>query len=139
MPHLTGQHLAAAPEFAKVVLDELKAAEVVVLAAPMCNFGVPSKLKAWLDHVLKAGETFQYTSAGPQGLLTGKRAVVLASSGGVYSSGPYQAADFVVPYLTTALSFMGITDVEVVRIEGVALGEAGKASRIAALEAVTKL
>lgn len=139
LPHLTSQHLAQAPEIAKVALDELKAADVLVVAAPMYNFGVPSTLKAWLDHVLKAGETFRYTAEGPQGLLTGKRAVVLASSGGVYSHGPYQAADFVVPYLTAALGFMGIVDVQVVRIEGVALGEAGVASRAAALEAVAKL
>lgn len=139
LPYLQGTHLAAAPAEGQAALEELKQADVVVLAAPMYNFGVPATLKTWLDHVLKAGQTFEYTSAGPRGLLQGKRAVLLASTGGVYSEGPYAAADFVVPYLKTALGFIGIADVEVVRIEGVAMGEQGAQSRAQALQALATL
>lgn len=139
LPYLQGAHLAAAPSQGQAALDELKASDVVVLAAPMYNFGIPATLKSWLDHVLKAGQTFEYTASGPRGLLAGKRAVVLTSTGGVYSEGPYAAADFVVPYLKTVLGFIGITDVEVVRIEGVAMGEHGVQSRDRALKALADL
>lgn len=120
LPHLRGQHLVNAPKEALVALQELKAADTVVIGAPMYNFSIPSTLKAWIDHVAKAGETFQYTASGPQGLLKNKRAVLLVSSGGVYSEGAYAQADFVVPYLRMALGFLGITDIVVVRAEGVA-------------------
>ena len=68
--------------------DELLAADVLVMAAPMYNFAIPSTLKAWLDHVLRAGTTFKYTETGPQGLLTGKKAYVLTSRGGIYAGSP---------------------------------------------------
>ncbi len=87
---------------------ELQAADVLVLAAPMYNFAIPSTLKSWLDHVLRAGVTFKYTETGPQGLLTGKRAFVLTSRGGVYAGG---ALDHQEPYLRQALGFVGIHDV----------------------------
>jgi FMN-dependent NADH-azoreductase len=105
------------------VIDELFAADVIVIAVPMHNFGIPSSLKAWIDHIVRAGRTFSYSEKGPQGLVTGKKAVLVLARGGIYSEGPMQAADFQEPYLRFVLRFIGITDVEGVRVEGVALGE----------------
>ncbi|MBQ1558667.1 MAG: FMN-dependent NADH-azoreductase [Pseudomonas sp.] len=99
--------------------DELLAADVLVLAAPMYNFAIPSTLKAWLDHVLRAGVTFKYTETGPQGLLTGKRAFVLTARGGIYAS---SALDHQEPYLRQVLAFIGIHDVQFIHAEGLNLG-----------------
>lgn len=99
--------------------EELLAADVLVLAAPMYNFGIPSTLKAWLDHVLRAGVTFKYTETGPQGLLSGKRAFVLTARGGVYAGGPLDHQE---PYLRQALSFIGIHDVTFIHAEGLNMG-----------------
>ncbi|MFV0888324.1 FMN-dependent NADH-azoreductase [Metapseudomonas otitidis] len=99
--------------------EELLAADVLVLAAPMYNFGIPSTLKAWLDHVLRAGVTFKYTETGPQGLLSGKRAFVLTARGGVYAGGPLDHQE---PYLRQALAFIGIHDVTFIHAEGLNMG-----------------
>ncbi|MEX6504199.1 FMN-dependent NADH-azoreductase [Pseudomonas zhanjiangensis] len=99
--------------------DELLAADVLVLAAPMYNFAIPSTLKAWLDHVLRAGVTFKYTENGPQGLLGGKRAFVLTARGGIYAGG---SMDHQEPYLRQALGFIGIHDVSFIHAEGLNLG-----------------
>ena len=107
------------------LIDELAAADILVMAVPMHNFGIPSTLKAWIDHVVRAGRTFTYTATGPQGLVKGKRAIIVLASGGVYSSGPAKAFDFQEPYLRAILGFIGITDVHVVRVEGLAMGAAG--------------
>lgn len=98
--------------------DELLAADVLVLAAPMYNFTIPSTLKAWLDHVLRAGVTFKYTESGPQGLLSGKRAFVLTARGGIYAGG---SMDHQEPYLRQALGFVGIHDVSFIHAEGLNL------------------
>lgn len=98
---------------------ELLAADVLVLAAPMYNFGIPSTLKAWLDHVLRAGVTFKYTETGPQGLLSGKRAFVLTARGGVYAGGPLDHQE---PYLRQALAFISIHDVTFIHAEGLNMG-----------------
>lgn len=103
-------------------VDELFAADALVIAAGMINFSVPSTLKAWLDHIARAGLTFRYGENGPEGLVKGKKVYLVVASGGVYSQGEEAAFDHVVPYLTTILGFMGMSDVEVIRIEGVALG-----------------
>ncbi|PAV48985.1 FMN-dependent NADH-azoreductase [Pseudomonas sp. HAR-UPW-AIA-41] len=100
--------------------EELLAADVLVLAAPMYNFGIPSTLKAWLDHVLRAGVTFKYTETGPQGLLSGKRAIVLTARGGVYAGGPLDHQE---PYLRQALAFIGIHDVQFIHAEGLNMGD----------------
>ena len=105
------------------LVDEVFAADVIVIAAPMHNFGVPSSLKAWIDHIVRPGRAFTYSDKGPQGLVTGKKAVFVFARGGVYSEAPMQALDFQEPYLRAVLGFIGITDVEVVRVEGVAFGE----------------
>ena len=99
--------------------DEVLAADVLVLAAPMYNFAIPSTLKAWLDHVLRAGVTFKYTETGPQGLLTGKRAFVLTARGGIYAGGNMDHQE---PYLRQALAFIGIHDVSFIHAEGLNLG-----------------
>jgi len=98
---------------------ELLGADVLVLAAPMYNFAIPSTLKAWLDHVLRAGVTFKYTENGPQGLLTGKRAFVLTARGGIYSG---SLLDHQEPYLRQALGFIGIHDVSFIHAEGLNMG-----------------
>lgn len=100
--------------------EELLAADALVLAAPMYNFGIPSTLKAWLDHVLRAGVTFKYTETGPQGLLSGKRAIVLTARGGVYAGGPLDHQE---PYLRQALAFIGIHDVQFIHAEGLNMGD----------------
>lgn len=99
-------------------IAEVMAADVIVMGAPLYNFGIPSTLKAWIDHICRAGITFRYTETGPEGLVKGKKVYVALSSGGVYSEGPYAAYDFVAPYLHTVLGFLGMTAVDVVRVEG---------------------
>ncbi|WP_025127997.1 FMN-dependent NADH-azoreductase [Pseudomonas sp. PH1b] len=99
--------------------EELLAADILVMAAPMYNFAIPSTLKAWLDHVLRAGVTFKYTETGPQGLLTGKRAYVLTARGGIYAG---STADHQEPYLRQVMGFIGIHDVEFIHAEGLNLG-----------------
>ncbi len=104
------------------LIGELAAADVVVIAAPMYNFGIPSALKAWIDHVARAGRTFRYTANGPEGLLKGKRAVLVLSRGGVYTKGPMLRLEFQESYLRGVLGFLGIDDVQTIHIEGVAFG-----------------
>src|SRR5713101_7150251 len=105
------------------LIDELLAADIVVIAAPMINFSIPSTLKSWFDYVARAGRTFSYGETGAQGLVTGKRVIVVSASGGIYS-GENAAFDFQVPWLRNMLGFLGMTDVAVIRIEGTALGPA---------------
>ncbi len=93
--------------------------DVLVMAAPMYNFAIPSTLKAWLDHVLRAGVTFKYTETGPQGLLSGKRAYVLTARGGIYAG---STADHQEPYLRQVMGFIGIHDVTFIHAEGMNLG-----------------
>jgi FMN-dependent NADH-azoreductase len=102
------------------LVDELFAADLVVIAAPMINFSVPSNLKTWIDNVARAGRTFSYSEKGPQGLVTGKQVILVVARGGVYSDKP--AYDFQVPYLKNVLGFLGMTDVEVIDVEGTAFG-----------------
>ena len=118
--------------FADSLIEEVEAADTIVLAAPMYNFTIPSTLKAWLDHVARAGRTFRYGAAGPEGLLKGKKVYVVTGRGGIYSGeSPYRAMDFQEPYLRTILGFVGITDVTFVHVEGLNLGneqaESGRA------------
>ena len=115
------------------VMDEFLAADVIVLGAPMYNFGIPSQLKAWIDRIAVAGKTFRYTANGPEGLAGGKRVIVASSRGGFYGEGTVAAAmDFQEKYLRAVLGFLGITDVEFVRAEGVNLGPEQKAQALAA-------
>jgi len=97
------------------LVAELKAADLIVLGAPIYNFSVPAVLKAWIDMITRARVTFRYTEDGPGGLLTGKKAVVVVPSGGVPVGSP---VDFATPYLRHALAFVGITDVEFIGAKG---------------------
>jgi FMN-dependent NADH-azoreductase len=102
------------------LVDELLAADVVVIGAPMINFTIPSNLKTWIDFVARAGRTFAYSEAGPKGLVTGKQVILVVARGGVYADKP--AFDFQVPYLKNVLAFLGMTDVAVLEVEGTAFG-----------------
>lgn len=115
----------------EALLAEFLGADVIVLGAPMYNFTIPSQLKAWLDRILVAGRTFRYTAQGPVGLAGGKRAVIVSTRGGIYSEGPAHAMDHQESYLRDVLGFVGITDVTVIRAEGVGLGDDRRAQAIA--------
>ena len=132
----------SAEQNARVALDdaliaEIQAADVVVLGVPMYNFGVTTQLKNWIDAIARAKVTFTYTEQGPQGLLTGKKVYVVLARGGLYRDTP---ADTQVPYLRTVLAFLGLTDVEFIYAEGLAMGpdaeRQGLASAQAQIEAV---
>jgi FMN-dependent NADH-azoreductase len=155
MPHLDGETFAAmgtpateldgrqqaAVALSDELIAELEAANTIVLAAPMYNFSIPSTLKAWIDHVARRGRTFRYSEKGPEGLLKGKKVIVLAARGGVYSNGaPAAALDFQEPYLRAVLGFLGLTDVTFVHLEGLSMGpEAAETNRGKALAAIERL
>jgi FMN-dependent NADH-azoreductase len=126
-----------APELAlsRELVAELKASDIIVLEAPMYNFGIPSVLKAWIDHIARAGLTFNYGPKGPEGLLKGKQVVLVLGRGGMYSEGPMKAFDYQETYLRTVLNFLGITDIETVLIEGAAMGPEGRAAALKRAEA----
>jgi FMN-dependent NADH-azoreductase len=136
IPHLTGPYLAAltgtpamhGPELAHdlaigtAVLEEFLAADLVVIGAPMYNFTIPTQLKAWFDRLAVAGKTFRYTESGAVGLLGGKRVLIASSRGGFYGvDSPLHAVDHQETYLKAILGFFGITQVQFVRAEGVAI------------------
>lgn len=102
-------------------IKEIMDADIIVINAPMWNFSVPSILKAWIDHISRAGVTFAYGEKGPVGLVKGKKVYVIIASGGVYSEGPAKAFDFVEPYLKSFLGFLGMTDVMTYRVEGLSI------------------
>jgi FMN-dependent NADH-azoreductase len=146
VPHLTAdrfQSFLAKPEartpeqhaiagFSDELIEELRQADVIVLGLPMYNFGVPSTLKAYFDHIARAGVTFSYTEKGPQGLLTEKKAYVFATRGGLYAGSPL---DTQTSYVLDFLRFLGIDDVEFVYAEGLAMGDAAKADALSKAEA----
>jgi len=145
LPHITGATMAAiftpadkrSPEqaeavaFADRLIEELEAADTILLAVPMYNFSVPSTLKAWIDHVARAGRTFRYTETGPVGLLKGKRVFIVTARGGVYTQGPAKALDFHEPYLRGMLGFLGLDDVTFVHAEGLAISAEAAAESLA--------
>lgn len=100
------------------LVEQLLAADIIIIGAPLINFTIHSSLKAWIDHITRAGITFGYGENGPIGKVIGKKIYVAMSSGGVYSEGPGKANDFVAPYLKAFLGFLGMTDVTVFRAEG---------------------
>jgi FMN-dependent NADH-azoreductase len=155
LPHIDGGFLAGvsapdrsrlpaaqreAADKADALIDELFAADTIVIGSPMINFGLSTPLKSWFDAVLRAGRTFRYTPAGAEGLVKGTKAYLVLARGGIYSEGPLKAVDFQEPHLRTLLGFIGVTDVEVVRIEGVAISperaEQGVAAATAQLDAL---
>lgn len=113
-------------------IDELFAADMIVIGAPMYNFSVPSQLKAWIDRICVAGRTFRYGPNGPEGLVIGKRVFIASTRGGVYTGdSPAAGLDHQETYLRGVLGFIGLTDVTVVRAEGLNLGEDIKAAAVA--------
>lgn len=132
LPHLSAQTLAGTDELERVrgeaVLQQFLEADVIVLGAPMYNFGIPSSLKAWIDRVAVNGRTFRYTAHGPEGLARGKRVIVAASAGGPHGGQP---TDFVEPYLRQVFGFLGITDLEFVRADGVGVSPGQREASIA--------
>jgi FMN-dependent NADH-azoreductase len=145
LPHLDSRMLAAmapgaAPdaqtrddlERSAGLLDEFLKADIVVVGAPMYNFAIPSQLKAWIDRIAVAGKTFRYTAEGPQGLAGGKTVIVASARGGVYAGdAPAAAMDFQETYLKAVFGFLGVTDVRIVRAEGLAIGPQQREAAIA--------
>jgi FMN-dependent NADH-azoreductase len=114
------------------LVSQFVAADVVVVGAPMYNFSVPSQLKAWIDRVAQVGRTFKYTETGPQGLAGGKVVIVASTRGGMYSTSEGgRAMEHQESYLQTVFGFFGVTDVRIVRAEGLSMGDAGKAQALA--------
>ncbi len=101
-------------------IAEIMDADIIVIGAPLYNFGIPSSLKAWVDHIARANVTFKYSEAGAEGLIKDKIVYVAIASGAIYSNGPMQPYDFVAPYLKSLLGFLGMTDLKVFRAEGTA-------------------
>lgn len=121
----------AVVDYSDELIDELRRADVIVIGLPMYNFGVPSTLKAYFDHIARAGVTFRYTEKGPQGLLTGKKVYVFATRGGSYAGTP---GDNETAFVRQFLGFLGIDDVEFVYAEGLAIGEASRNAALARAE-----
>lgn len=144
-PHLSGAYFAARATGAepedqslrddlsrgRELLDEFLSADVVVIGAPMYNFSIPAQLRTWIDHIIVPGKTFAYTPTGIQGLAGGKRVIVASTRGNVFSAPPRATFDHQETYLRTVFVNIGVVDVEIVRAEGVALGEAQKDEAIA--------
>ncbi len=127
-PEARSAEQQAVVAFSDALIAELRAADVIVLGLPMYNFGIPSQLKAYFDHLARAGVTFRYTANGPEGLVTGKKAYVLAARGGVYAGTP---KDSQTAYVRDFLAFIGITDVEFVYAEGLNMGDDSKHTALA--------
>lgn len=149
VPHLTAERFGAflaKPEertaqqqavvdYSDGLIDEIRSADVIALGLPMYNFGIPSTLKAYFDHIARAGVTFRYTENGPVGLLTGKKVVAFAARGGAYAGTP---TDTQTGYVRDFLRFIGMDDVEFVYAEGLAMGEQSKQAGLAKAEAMIR-
>ncbi len=136
-PHLEEAHLASfftpvekhtpadrvAIRHSDESIHAVKEADILVIGAPMYNFAIHSTLKAWIDHIVRKGETFSISENGAEGLVKGKKVYVALASGGIYSEGPWKGMDFVEPYLRSILGFIGLTDVTFVRVEGLNMPE----------------
>jgi FMN-dependent NADH-azoreductase len=132
-PHLEESHLAAffapaednspatleAVSHSDEAIAEINKADVIVIGVPIYNFNIPSALKAWIDHIVRAQKTFSYGSGHPEGLVKGKKVFLAVASGGIYSEGPLAWMSYAEPYLKTILGFIGIDDVTIFRVEGV--------------------
>ncbi len=146
IPHLSREALDAAARpaaertptqrqaaaLADRLIEEVEAAAVIVVAAPMYNFSIPSTLKAWIDHIARAGRTFRYGVNGPEGLLKGRRVIVFTARGGIYGGdSPARGLDFQEPYLRAMLAFLGLDDVTFVHAEGLKISPETAAAGLA--------
>ena len=150
-PHLEEVHINSfftpqeshTPEFVEAIkhsneaIAQLKDADAIVIGAPMYNFGIHSSLKAWIDHIARAGQTFSYSEKGPEGLVKNKKVYLAISSGGVYSEGPMKSYDFTESYLRSVLGFLGMTDVTVYRAEGLNMPDLKEVALDKAIESIT--
>jgi FMN-dependent NADH-azoreductase len=150
-PHLEEAHLnsfftpaeSRSPEQAEAVkhsdqaVAELFDADTIVIGVPMYNFGIHSTLKAWIDHIARAGITFRYSEKGPEGLVKNKKIYLAISTGGVYSEGPMKSYDFTEPYLRAVLGFLGMTDITAFRVEGVNMPDLKDSALEKAIEKIT--
>jgi FMN-dependent NADH-azoreductase len=135
-PEDVDAQVAAEVEESRAVLEEFLAADTIVLGVPMYNFSLPSQLKAWIDRIAIAGKTFRYTAEGPEGLAKGKKVIIVSTRGGHYSAGPAAVMDHQESYLRSVLGFLGITDIEIVRAEGLNLSADSKVEAISEAERV---
>jgi FMN-dependent NADH-azoreductase len=134
-PHLEEAHLTsfftpaenrtpenrAAVRHSDEAIQEILDADIIVIGAPMYNFTIHSALKAWFDHIVRAGVTFKYDQHGVEGLIKGKKVYIAETTGGIYSEGPMQTHDYIAPYLKTILGHIGMTDITIFRVEGTAI------------------
>jgi FMN-dependent NADH-azoreductase len=142
VPHLTAERFGAflakpqertleqqrIVDYSDALIDEIKRADVIVIGLPMYNFGIPSMLKAYFDHIARAGVTFKYTEHGPVGLMTGKKVYVVSTRGGRYAG---SALDTETAYVRDFLAFIGMADIEFVYAEGLAISESDKQASLA--------
>lgn len=135
MPNERDDAQKSALALSEQYVAQIRAADTLVLTSPMYNFAIPSTLKAYLDHILRVGETFQYGENGPEGLLKGKKAYVFLASGGDYTQPPMDALNFVKPYLKTALNFIGIEDITFIEAPGMGMGDDAVTQSIEAAKA----
>lgn len=148
-PHLFEEQITALRSHSELTADQkelvkrsdeaiaqLFDTDILVISLPLHNFGIPSTLKSWLDNIMRAGHTFSYTADGPNGLVKDTKVYIAIASGAVYSDGPYQAYDFAVPYLKAALGFIGITDISVVRAEGLGITGLAETALEKAIESI---
>jgi len=150
-PHLEEAHLnsfftpleSRSPDMLEAIkhsdgaIAELNAADVIVIGVPMYNFGIPSTLKSWIDHIARAGVTFKYDENGPQGLVKNKKVYLAVSTGGIYSDGFMKAYDFTENYLRAVLGFLGMTDVTTFRVEGVNMPDVKETALTTAVEKIS--
>jgi FMN-dependent NADH-azoreductase len=135
LPHLDGVEFAARGNAADPVLEQFKAADVIVIGSPMYNWTISSQLKAWIDRIAVAGETFAYSPLGPKGLAGGKRVIVITGRGSSMLDDRYTGFDHQEPYLRTLFRFLGIDDVTFVHAQGVALAADARPAVVAKAEA----
>jgi len=136
LPENRTDEQSSAVRLSDELIGELIESDAIVIGVPLYNFGIPSILKAWIDHVARAGVTFKYSEKGVEGLLKNKKVYLAISSGGVYSEGTMKSFDFTEPYLRAVLGFIGLTDVKTFRIEGIAIPGIGEAQIEKGFEAV---
>lgn len=150
-PHLEESHIASfftpaqqhsekdkeAIRHSDEAIREIMEAEILVIGAPMYNFTIHSTLKAWIDHIVRKGITFNYSEKGPEGLVNGKKVYLILSTGGVYSDGPMKAYDFAEPYLRWMLGFIGLTDITILRVEGTSIPDLKDTALAKAINAIS--
>ncbi len=135
-PEQRSPELAEAVKHSDAAIAELKDVDVVVIDVPMYNFGIPSTLKSWIDHIARAGQTFKYSEKGPEGLVVNKKVYLAIATGGVYSEGFMKAYDFTEPYLRAVLGFLGMTDMKAFRVEGTSVPGAKDAALEKAINSI---